>query len=482
VRKPEELVKLFAVLCMGCLVPIASSAQSKQFASKPLEISDVTVIDTTGAPAKPDQTIAVEGNRISQVGDTKKVHAPKGAQVVNARGLYVIPGLWDMHVHVWETDRTFPMFIANGVLGVRNMGGHLDELKRWRAQVVSGELLGPRMVISGPLVDGLNPAHPDHAVVVHDPAEGRAIVDSLKQSGVDFIKVFDNLTRDEYYAIAEESKKVGLPFAGHLPHGVWASDASTAGQVSIEHLRGSLEESSKNFDQIVHLDDSPPTSPAEKAGRALTLLKLEVDGFDPERLKNLAVLFMKNGTWQVPTLVASRVVPFLNDEATVNDPRLAYIGLKDHKEWIELRDHFIADNPPEFWTLQRAAYQEELAITREYHRDGVSILGGTDAGGPPFVIPGFDLHNELAALVAAGFTPLEALQSVTLDAAQFLGLADEFGTVANGKAADLVLLDANPLDDIHNTKKIRAVVVQGKYLDRAALDALLAHAKESASH
>ena len=226
-------MKPFAVLCVFGLVPLVSSAQSKQFASKPLEITGVTVIDTTGAPARPDQTVAVEGDRISQVGDAKKVHAPKGAQVVNARGLYVIPGLWDMHVHVWETDRTFPLFIANGVLGVRNMGGHLDDLKRWRSQVINGELLGPRLVISGPLVDGLNPAHPDSSVVIHDPAEGRAIVDSLKQSGVDFIKVFDNLTPEEYYAIAEESKKVGLPFAGHLPGGVWASDASTAGQ--LEH-------------------------------------------------------------------------------------------------------------------------------------------------------------------------------------------------------------------------------------------------------
>ena len=470
------------MLCVVCLVPLVSAAQSKQFASKPLEITDVTVIDTTGAPAKPGQSVVVEGNRISQVGDAKKVHAPKGAQVVNARGLYAIPGLWDMHVHIGETDRTFPMLVANGVLGVRNMGGHLDELKRWRAQVVSGELLGPHLVISGPLVDGLNPAHPDHAVVVHDPAGGRAIVDSLKQSGVDFINVFDNLTSEEYYAIVDESRKVGLPFAGHLPQGVWASDASTAGQLSIEHLFGSLAESSKNFDQILHLNDSPPASPAEKAARALTLLKLEVDGFDPERLKNLAVLFVKNGTWQVPALVARRIVPFLNDEAAVNDPRLAYIGQKDRKEWNELRDRMIKDNPPEFWTLHRAAYQEELTITRDYHRDGVSILAGTDAGSAPFVIPGFDLHNELAALVDAGFTPMEALQSVTLDAARFLGRADNFGTVANGKAADLVLLDANPLDDIHNTQKIRAVVVQGRYLDRAALDALLTHAKESASH
>jgi len=466
---------------MACCVPLAAAAQSKQFASKPLEITGVTVIDTTGAPARPDQTVAVEGDRISQVGDAKKVHAPKGAQVVNARGLYVIPGLWDMHVHVWETERTFPLFIANGVLGVRNMSGYLDDLKRWRSQVISGELLGPRLVISGPLVAGLNPAHPDYSVVVHDPAEGRATVDSLKQSGVDFITVFDNLTPEEYYAVAEESKKVGLPLAGNLPRGVWASDASTAGQLSIEHLLGSLEESSRNFDRIVHLNDSPPASPAEKAARALALLKLEVDGFDPERLKILGELFAKNGTWQVPTLVARKIVPFLNDDAVAKNPLVAYIGAKDRKEWNELRDRLLKDNPPEFLPLRKAAYQEELAITREYHRDGVSMLGGTDAGGTPFVIPGFDLHNELAALVAAGFTPLEALQSVTLDAAQFLGRADDFGAVANGKAADLVLLDANPLDDIHNTQKIRAVIVQGKYLDRAALDALLAHAKESAS-
>jgi hypothetical protein len=477
----EKLVKRLAWLFLICLAPLVAGAQSKQFDSRPLEITGVTVIDLTGGPAKPEQTIAVEGNRISQVGDSRRVHAPKGAQVINGRGLFAIPGLWDMHVHVWETDRTFPLFIANGVLGVRNMGGHLDELKRWRAQVVSGELLGPRMVISGPLVDGLNPAHADHSLVVHDPAEARAAVNSLKQAGVDFIEVFDNLTPDEYYAIAEESKKVGLPFAGNLPQGIWASDAATAGQRSIEHLRGSLEESSKNFDQIVHRNDSPPASAAENAARSLPILKLAVDGLDPERLKNLAVLLVKNGTWQVPTLVAARILPSLPDGAIANDPRLAYISRKDRDGWNETRDRLMKNNPSEFWTLQSASYQEKLAITREYHRDGVSMLGGTDAGGRPFVLPGFDLHAELATLVSAGFTPLEALQSVTRDAAQFLGRTDDFGAVANGKAADIVLLDANPLDDIHNTQKIRAVIVQGKYLDRAALDAMLARVKDSAS-
>ncbi|HXC32114.1 MAG TPA: hypothetical protein VNZ56_06540, partial [Verrucomicrobiae bacterium] len=290
-------MKRLLALWLACLVPFVASAQSKEFASKPLEITDVTVIDTTGAAPRPGQSVTVEGGRISQVGDAKKVHAPKGAQVVNARGLYIIPGLWDMHVHVWETERTFPLFIANGVLGVRNMGGHLEDLKRWRSQVINGELLGPRMVISGPLVDGLDPAHPDHSVVVRTPDEGRAAVDTLKQSGVDFIKVFDQLTPDEYKAIADECKKMGLPFAGHLPEGIWASDASTAGQLSIEHLLGSLEESSKNFDQIVRLSDGPPPSPGERGARALAALRLEVNSLDPARLKQLADLFAANKTW-----------------------------------------------------------------------------------------------------------------------------------------------------------------------------------------
>jgi imidazolonepropionase-like amidohydrolase len=210
-------------------------------------------------------------------------------------------------------------------------------------------------------------------------------------------------------------------------------------------------------------------------------LILGEDGFDPERLKNLAVLFAKAGTWQVPTLVSAHTAASLAAASIPGDPRLAYVGRKDREDWNQAREHLLKENPKEYWARAAVTYQEKVAITREFHRDGVSILAGTDAGGPPYVIPGFDLHAELAALVDAGFTPLEALQSVTRDAAQFLGRTDDFGAVANGKAADIVLLDANPLDDIHNTQKIRAVIVQGKYLDRAALDAMLARVKESVS-
>ena len=470
-------MKRLAALCLACLVPLVVVAQSKRFDSKPLAITGVTVIDTTGAPSKPDQTVVVEGNRISQVGEEKKMHAPKGAQVVNGRGMFIIPGLWDMHVHVRDAGRAFPLFIANGVLGVRDMGGRLDDLKRWRAQVVSDELLGPHLVISGPALDGASAAQPDLFVAVHDPAEARAAVDKLKEGGVDFISVAANLTPDEYRAIAEESKKLPLPFAGNLPQGIWASEASTAGQLSIEHLDGSLAEASQNFDQIVHLADSQPNGVSEDPGATLSALKLEAGSLDPQRLKILATLLAKNGTWQVPTLTAAKAMAFLNEETSLSDSRLSYLTPKERQEWSDLRERRMKANSPEFWALLRSAYDEKLAITREYHRDGVSILGGSDAGGPAPVVPGFALHDELAALVAAGFTPLEALQSVTLNAADFLGRSDDYGAVANGKAADFVLLDANPLDDIRNTQKIRAVVFEGKYLDRAALDALIAHAK-----
>jgi len=472
-------VKRIALLCILGLIPLISMAQNPPPVEQALVIANVTVIDATGAPARRGQTIVVEGGRIQEIGDALKVRAPKGAKTINARGLFVIPGMWDMHVHVWETDRTFPMFVAYGVVGVRNMGGHIDDLKRWRDRVASGELLGPQMVISGPLVDGLNPVHPDYSFVVHDPAEARAAVGYLKQSGADFIKVFDNLTRDEYFAIADEAKKQGLPFAGHLPQGVSPSDASAAGQLSIEHLSGSLEESSKHYNEIQLLKTVPARSPSGEAARSLSILKMEIQGFDPRLTKTLAALFVKNGTWQVPTLVARRAEAFLNQDSILKDPRLVYIGSEERKQWAAVRETMNKSNPPDFWAIHLAAFQEEQNIAREFHKDGVPMLGGTDFGSAPYVYPGIDLHDELAALVGAGFTPMQALQSVTLNASKFLGRSD-FGTLAPGKSADMVLLAANPLTDIHNTRSIRAVVLRGRYLNRAALDALLARAKSSA--
>ena len=205
------------------------------------------VIDATGSPAQPDMTVLVEDRRIVEIGTSASVSVPKNARVVEASGKYLIPGLWDMHVHeifgdwIPEDEKVIPLlFVANGVTGVRDMGGDLEPLKKWRSRIASGDLLGPRMVIAGPMLDGPVPAFPSSAPV-KDAADGRRIVDDLKAHGADFIKIQSLVPRDGYFAAADEAKKQGIVFAGHVPDAVRAVEASNAGQKSIEHLTGVFE-------------------------------------------------------------------------------------------------------------------------------------------------------------------------------------------------------------------------------------------------
>jgi hypothetical protein len=473
-------MKRLAMLAAICLIPVFSRAQQNSSATKLFVFSHVTVIDGTGAPPRPDQTVVIEGDRIMRIGPASQIGVPKNAQFVDAHGLYLIPGLWDMHVHIWETKRAFPMFIANGVLSVRNTGGHLDELKSWREQTASGALLGPRMVICGPVVDGPNPSHPDHSIVVNNAAEGRATVDFLKKNGADFVKVYDGVPREAYFAIMDEAKRQSIPFAGHVPESIQNSEASNAGQASIEHLGLILEEASTNNDEVRKIRATPVKSPAEYPGRIARELQLTVAGYAPEKLTDLAALFVKNSTWQDPTLVSTNVVAHANDTSFTKDPRLAYVPSAEREGWKPENNMFVKFSPPEYWVKRDAEFKEKLTVVGALHRAGVPFLAGTDSGGVPNTYPGFSLHEELAFLVQAGFTPMEALQTATLNPAKFLGLTDQLGTVVTGKQANLVLLEANPLHDIHNTQKIRGVLARGRYLDRAALDALLAEAKAAA--
>jgi Amidohydrolase family len=469
------------MLSAFCLLALLALAENHSPVLKTLALTHVTVIDGTGAPPSPDQTVVIEGDHILRLGPADRTDVPKNTRLVDAHGLYLIPGLWDMHVHIWEVKRTLPMFIANGVTGVRNTGGHLDELKTWREQTASGKLLGPRMVICGPVVDGPNPSHPDHSIVVNNAAEGRAAVDFLKKNGADFVKVYDGVPREAYFAIVDEAKKQRIPFAGHVPESIQNSEASNAGQASIEHLGLILEEVSANNDEIRKIRATPVKSPAEYPARITRQLKLAVEGYAPQKLAELAALYAKNSTWQDPTLVSTNVVAHGNDASFAKDARLAYVPSAERESWRPENNMFVKFSPPEYWVQRGAEFREKLAIVGELRRAGVPFLAGTDSGGVPYTYPGFSLHDELAFLVQAGFTPMEALQTATLNPAKFLGLTDQLGTVAPGKQANLVLLEANPLDDIHNTQKIRGVVTRGQYFDRAALDALLESAKLAAA-
>jgi imidazolonepropionase-like amidohydrolase len=464
--------KMFVVPLLAILVTAAALAQLGASDST-LVFSHVNVIDATGAPTQSDMTVIVKGQHITEVARSGQVRVPAQAKVVDARGQYLIPGLWDMHVHTVFGDWlprnekiTLPLFVANGVTGVRDMGGDLEVLKQWRSEIAAGTLLGPRMIIAGPMLDGPVPRFPSSAPVAN-AADGRKVVDDLKTQGVDFIKIQSLIPRDGYFAAADEAKKLGITFVGHVPDAVRASEASDAGQKSIEHFTGIFEGCSTIEDQLL----KGPKS-----------LGRNVSTYDPARAKAVIALMAKNQTWQVPTLVWERGQWLVDDIDLSHDPLTKYApaAWKD-RTWPMFTRDIMKDMDTDPLPVRKRFVQMELEMTLAMHRAGVPFMAGTDTAAGVHIFPGFSLHDEMALFVQAGLSPMEALQTATRNPAQFMGRLSDMGTVEKGKVADLVLLDANPLDDIHNSRKIRAVVLAGHYLSRGDLDEMLKQVEAAAA-
>jgi imidazolonepropionase-like amidohydrolase len=452
-------------------------------APAPLVLTHVTVINVSGGKAQADQSVVIEGNRIVAVGPAARTKPPKGAQIIDARGKFLIPGLWDMHVHLaginadpaWSRQVLLPLLLANGITGVRDMGGDLDSLLGWKRNIESGALLGPHIVASGPWLAGSGRKTPEQFPVAN-AEEARAAVRELKRRGADFIKVISLPSRDSFFAVADEAKKQDIPFVGHLPFEIGALEASGAGMRSIEHLLYSafaLSYSSKEEELRGRLVE------AEKKGDSATWEQIahEADAtYSAEKASALWQTLKKNGTWVTPTL-ASLDITTHPENWKGDDPLLEFVPGALAKQW---RDSF-----DDAKMKKRAAWLGRQAVndwrlTGEMHKAGVALLVGSDSL-DPFVFPGESLHQELAELVRAGFTPLDALQAATQGAARFLGRAGELGAIEADKTADLVLLGANPLENIGNTRKILIVIRDGKVLDRATLDSLLAQAKSAAA-
>jgi hypothetical protein len=360
-------------------------------------------------------------------------------------------------------------------LGVRNMGGTADEAFRWRDEVAGGRLLGPRVVACGPIVDGPPPTSAEHAVSVGTAAAGREAVADLARRGAEFIKVYDGIPRDAYYAIADAAKKRGIPFAGHVPNAVSAREASDAGQKSVEHLGGILEACSTIEDELRRHVDPPVKDgefsefPRRIAARGERLLAT----YSEPKASELFARLARNRTWQVPTLVVQYAWTFIDDISRVPDPRLRYIPPSEAAWWSPTKNFFFRYRTAEFIAYRKKLFPRQLELVHAMHRAGVPFMAGTDVS-YAYSFPGFSLHDELALFVQAGFTPMEALQTATRNPATFLGRSDALGTIARGKIADLVVLDANPLEDIKNTSRIDAIVVNGRYLSHGQLRQMLA--------
>ena len=441
---------------------------AREATGQTLTFLHVTVVDTITGTTLPDRTVTIAGNRITGVGPSDKQH-PHDGRTVNAKGQYLIPGLWDMHTHVYfdstaadGTDLILPLFLANGVTGVRDMGSALDAVLQARDRIASHQLEGPRMVVAGPMLDG--PKSTYKAVIpIATPADGRNAVDMLKRRGVDFIKVQSGVPRDAYFAIAEEAKKVGIPFEGHVPDEIRASEAVAAGQVTFEHLIGIFEASSP--------DEAKYLKGAKSPGAFLAT-------YDPARESRIIQLLAQHQIWQCPTLYWERG-QWLVDAIDYNkDPDLAYAA---HtwvtRQWPASRASIMKSLNTDPLPVREKFVAHELGIVHRLQAANVPFLAGTDTAAGVDVIPGISLHLELQRFVAAGFTPLQALQTATLNPANFYRRRADFGTVETGRIADLVLLDANPLKDIANTRRIAGVVADGRYLSRDDLQQLRTHLK-----
>ena len=440
-----------------------------------IAITHVTVIDVTGGRGRTDATVVVRGNRISSIAASDSAPPPVDARVVDGRGKFLIPGLWDMHVHAaWPNvaDPVAELFVANGVTGVRDMWGDPAVIHDWRSEVARRDGTHPRIVAAGNLVDGPEPAWPN-SIRVRGANDARDVVRSLRRDGADFIKVYSHLPRDAYFAIADESKQLGIPFAGHVTIAISAAEASDAGQRSIEHLTGVALGCSSLEPQII---DQAAKTIASRGWATASAFERAAGGlidstYDAARCDSLAARFVRNQTWQVPTLTVRYNITHLDDPALENDPRVRYMPRFLRQRWSD-RAESIEGGSSRAPAAQQAQYRREAMIVGQFFRAGVPILAGTDEQNP-YCMPGFSLHDELARLVAAGLTPLAALQAATLNPARFLHATDSLGTVDVGKIADLVLIDGDPLSDIRNVARIAAVVVNGRLIDAAERERLL---------
>jgi imidazolonepropionase-like amidohydrolase len=437
-----------------------------------LAITHAKLIDVTNGKIHPNTTVVINGNRIASISHFTRAN-PKAGRIVDAKGQYLIPGLWDMHTHVYfdgtaddGTDLILPLFLANGITGIRDMGSALDSILQARDDVAAHRILGPRMVVSGPMLDGPK-SHYKAAIPVTTADDGRNAVDMLKGRGVDFIKVQSGVPREAYFAIAEESKKIGIVFEGHVPDAIRASEAVSAGQRTFEHLIGIFEASSPDEDKYLTGTKSP---------------ELFLASYDPAREAGIFQLLAKNQIWQCPTLFWERGQWLVDAIDYTKDPDLAYAA---HTwvtaRWPALQKGILKSLDTDPLAVREKFVLHELDIVRKLHAANVPFLAGTDTPAGIDLIPGISLHLELQRFVEAGFTPLEALQTATLNPAKFYNNLNDFGTIQTGRVADLVLLRANPLDNIANTREIAGVIADGHYLSQQDLDQLRARNKQIAA-
>lgn len=477
-------MKLRLILALQLTVPCVTPECAEGQAISVLALRHATVVDVVTERLLTEQTVVVRGGIITSVGPDSSTRVPSGAQVVDCTGKFLLPGLWDMHVHVPEfslpndpknAERlglryTSALLIANGVTGARVGSGNLKRLSEFRAEIRRGDAVGPRLVLTGQKV-GEQPAVPGAPFPISSELDARLTVRLLKDRGADFVKVSSALPAPFWRATADEARKQKLPLVGHLPTTVTLVEASDLGMASVEHLFNLPRETSEN-DGLPN-DQGLTTVLSRKTGQVLNWLRIvgppaqpvdvAIASHDTAKSREKFSHLKARGTWVTPTLVLTSSMLQEQDRVAAYDRRRFLTRGMDSVRYVERRTV-----SPRMYSAQLLAFH--MALVRELRDAGVSLLAGSDA--PTLNVLGFALHDELQLLVRAGLTPAEALRAATSDVGRFLR-ADSVGVIRRGAAADLVLLDEDPLRDISATRRIRGVVAAGRFHSRIALDQML---------
>jgi imidazolonepropionase-like amidohydrolase len=429
-------------LCAAALAIALGSSSGQTRAA--LVIVHANVVDVRDGRILPNATIAITGNVVTAV--TPNGNVPREARQFDAQGKYVIPGLWDMHAHTQATgESSLQLAVANGVTGIRDMGSDLDLILKLREETASGRTLGPRIFAAGPILDDA-PGDWPFRLRVKTADDGRSAVQLLKRRGVDLIKVHDHTPRAAYFAIAEESRRLNLPLAGHVPIGITVDEAIDAGQGSIEHLSNG---------QVWRSCSGGGT-------------------YRPDACRPYFEMLARRGIWQTPTIAAGLELATIGTSASsISADQFGYAEKGLREMWAENQKNLPS---PAAVRQFRATAETGATVTADMSKTGVPILAGCDG-----MISGFCIHDELAVMVRGGMTTLAALQTATLNPARYFNMQAAAGTIEAGKRADLLLLDANPLADIKNVSRIHAVVLAGRVLDRVELDRVLAAVKAKAA-
>lgn len=428
-------------------------------------ITGVTVIDVGDGSSQQDQIVIIKNNRISSIGDELAV--PEDAWIIKADGKYLIPGLWDMHAHDIVTYA--PLFVANGITGLRDTGGSFEVVRKMDS-MKNKNMATPRYLV-GHLIEGeskLENSCPADCNLVGTPSEARQVIDSLVQKGAAFLKTYMLLKPEVFKTIMKRAKEKNIPVAGHVPDQVSIEQASNLGMSSIEHsayllrnctpLADNLLEEYEKINMIGNYE--------ELLSAYLKINAKENATFDENICRKLAKTLALNETAVTPTLVVQYKFWNRKNKDFYDDPNLRFMPVGS-KSWWKAENSTLTEQE---WKVGQEIHLLNMKLIEILNEQDVLLLAGTDS---PYNIPGFTLHEELELLVEAGLTPLEALQTATLNPAKFMKREEDLGTVEVGKLADLLLLNANPLEDISNTTEIHAVILDGQYIDQDLIAGLL---------